>query len=87
MSAAPSRRASTSLVARWLAPESTTHGAGRSFERSSLARTSSSPGFATDSKRTHKGRPGAPNSTANFPPGVSWGSTAPRCPGAGCAPP
>eukprot|EP00969_Alexandrium_andersonii_P090395 3990779-Alexandrium_andersonii.AAC.1 len=45
-------------MAWWLAPESTTHGTGRSFERTSLERTSSSPGFTTDSKRTHEGGPG-----------------------------
>eukprot|EP00969_Alexandrium_andersonii_P346511 15318208-Alexandrium_andersonii.AAC.1 len=55
MSVAPSRRASTSLMARWLAPESTTRGTGRSFERNSLARSPSRPGFSTDSKRTHDG--------------------------------
>eukprot|EP00969_Alexandrium_andersonii_P208309 9201095-Alexandrium_andersonii.AAC.1 len=47
MSAAPSLRASASLTAWWLAPESTTQGAGRSFERNSSANSPSSPGFST----------------------------------------
>eukprot|EP00969_Alexandrium_andersonii_P296463 13100963-Alexandrium_andersonii.AAC.1 len=45
-------------MARWLAPESTTHGTGGSLERSSSANPPSSPGFSTDSKRTHEGGPG-----------------------------
>eukprot|EP00969_Alexandrium_andersonii_P199940 8831047-Alexandrium_andersonii.AAC.1 len=45
-------------MAWWLAPESTTQGTGRSFERNSLARSPSRPGFSTDSKRTHDGGPG-----------------------------
>eukprot|EP00969_Alexandrium_andersonii_P018408 804476-Alexandrium_andersonii.AAC.1 len=57
MSVAPSRRASTSLVAWWLAPESTTQGTGRALVRNSLARSPSRPGFSTDSERTHDGGP------------------------------
>eukprot|EP00969_Alexandrium_andersonii_P013677 596790-Alexandrium_andersonii.AAC.1 len=45
-------------MAWWLAPESTTHGVGLSFERNSFAMISSRPGFTTDSRRTHDGGPG-----------------------------
>eukprot|EP00969_Alexandrium_andersonii_P166214 7344300-Alexandrium_andersonii.AAC.1 len=58
MSVAPSLRASTSLMAWWLAPWPTTQGTGRSFERSSSANSPSWPGFSIDSKRTHAGGPG-----------------------------
>eukprot|EP00969_Alexandrium_andersonii_P352349 15437479-Alexandrium_andersonii.AAC.1 len=37
MPVAPNLRAFASLMARWLAPESTTHGAGRSSGRNSSA--------------------------------------------------
>eukprot|EP00969_Alexandrium_andersonii_P070475 3110276-Alexandrium_andersonii.AAC.1 len=43
MSVVPRRRAPTSLMARWLAPESTTHGTGLSLERSSSAKPPSRP--------------------------------------------
>eukprot|EP00969_Alexandrium_andersonii_P309680 13685810-Alexandrium_andersonii.AAC.1 len=46
-------------MARWLAPESTTQGAGRPRARNSSTASEPSQGLTTDSRRAHEGGPGS----------------------------